>query len=245
MNVAWLLFVTSWQKLEDIDTKGEKPIVYIDDPISSLDNNHIFFVFGLINSEIVNSGAFSQLFISTHNLDFLKYLKRLLPNDKNGNNLERRYFIVERTKQESKIRLMPNYLKSYVTEFNYLFHQVFKCANAPDVAVSDEHDCYYNYANSARKFLEAFLYFKYPNANEKDHTKLVKFFGGDVRSKILIERITNEYSHLAGVFERSLAPVEIPEMKTSAQFILNKINEKDPEQYNSLLESIGNPEVNF
>lgn len=232
-------------KLEDIDTKGEKPIVYIDDPISSLDNNHIFFVFGLINSEIVNSGSFSQLFISTHNLDFLKYLKRLLPRDTNGNDLERRYFIVERNGEESNIRLMPKYLKNYVTEFNYLFHQVFKCANAPDIAGSDEHDCYYNYANSARKFLEAFLYFKYPNANEKDHTKLVKFFGGDVRSKILIERVTNEYSHIAGGFERSMTPVEIPEMKTSAQFILNKINEKDPEQYSALLESIGNPVVNF
>lgn len=240
--VAFCYFMA---KLEDIDTKGEKPIVYIDDPISSLDNNHIFFVFGLINSEIVNSGNFSQLFISTHNLDFLKYLKRLLPKDRDGNNLDRRYFIVERNEQESNIRLMPNYLKNYVTEFNYLFHQVFKCANAPDIAVSDEHDCYYNYANSARKFLEAFLYFKYPNANEKDHSKLVRFFGGDVRSKILIERITNEYSHLAGVFERSITPVEVPEMKTSAQFILNKINEKDPEQYSSLLESIGNPEVNF
>jgi wobble nucleotide-excising tRNase len=240
--VAFCYFMA---KLEDVDTKGEKPIVYIDDPISSLDNNHIFFVFGLINSEIVNSGSFSQLFISTHNLDFLKYLKRLLPKDKDGNNLERKYFIVERNGQESNIRLMPKYLKSYVTEFNYLFHQVFKCANAPDIAGSDEHDCYYNYANNARKFLEVFLYFKYPNANENDQTKLVKFFGGNVRSKILIERITNEYSHLAGDFERSMMPVEIPEMKTSAQFILNKINEKDPEQYSSLLESIGNPEVNF
>jgi wobble nucleotide-excising tRNase len=242
--VAFCYFMA---KLEDIDTKGGKPIIYIDDPISSLDNNHIFFVFSLINSEIVNSGSFSQLFISTHNLDFLKYLKRLFSKDRDGNNLERKYFIVERNEQESNIRLMPNYLKNYVTEFNYLFHQIFKCANAPDIVVSDEHDhdCYYNYANSARKFLEAFLYFKYPNAKVNDNTKLAKFFGGDVRSKSLIERITNEYSHLDGVFERSITPVEIPEMKTSAQFILNKINEKDPEQYNSLLESIGSPEVNF
>jgi wobble nucleotide-excising tRNase len=240
--VAFCYFMA---KLEDIETKGQKPIIYIDDPISSLDSNHIFFVFGLINSEIVNTGFFSQLFISTHNLDFLKYLKRLLPQDEAGNKLERRYFIVERLGLESNIRLMPNYLKSYVTEFNYLFHQVFKCANAPDISLSDEHDCYYNYANSARKFLEAFLYFKYPNANEKDNLKLAKFFGGDIRSKILIERITNEYSHLAGAFERSTTPIDIPEMKTSAQFILNKIHEKDPEQYSSLLESIGNPEVNF
>ncbi len=50
---------------------------------------------------------------------------------------------------------------------------------------------------------------------------------------------------MLGVFERSITPLEIPEMKTSAQFILNKINEKAPDQYNSLLESIGNPIVNF
>lgn len=238
--VAFCYFIA---KLQDIDTKGKKPIIYIDDPVSSLDSNHIFFVFSLINSEIIDSASFSQLFISTHNLDFLKYLKRLLPKDRDGNNLERKYFIIERNKQESNIRLMPNHLKNYVTEFNYLFHQLFKCANAPDIVTSDEHDCYYNYANNARKFLEVFLYFKYPNG--KDKTKLARFFDGDVRSKILIERITNEYSHLTGVLERSITPVEIPEMKTSAQFILNKIKEKDPDQYSALLESIGDPEVNF
>jgi len=64
-------------KLEDIETKGSKPIIWIDDPISSLDSNHIFFVYSLINSEIVAKDDFEQLFVSTHNLDFLKYLKRL------------------------------------------------------------------------------------------------------------------------------------------------------------------------
>ncbi|WP_429373903.1 AAA family ATPase [Paenibacillus sp. DS2015] len=44
----------------------------------------IFFVFGLINSEIIKSGKFKQLFISTHNLDYLKYLKRLLSKDEQG-----------------------------------------------------------------------------------------------------------------------------------------------------------------
>ena len=32
------------EKLEDVETKGSKPIIWIDDPISSLDSNHIFFV---------------------------------------------------------------------------------------------------------------------------------------------------------------------------------------------------------
>lgn len=232
-------------KLHDVETKGHKPVIYIDDPISSLDSNHIFFIFSLINSEIVRSGDFGQLFVSTHNLDFLKYLKRLAPKDIAGKVEERRYFIIESAGAVSTLRLMPGYLKSYVTEFNYLFHQIFKCANAGDVPAENEHDCYYNYGNNARKFLEAFLYYKYPNANEKDLTKLERFFGDDSRSSLLTERIHNEYSHLAGVFERSISPVDVPEMKRSAQFILNKMKEKDSDQYAAFMESIGNPVASF
>lgn len=64
-------------KLEETETKDSNPIIWIDDPISSLDSNHIFFVYSLIKAKIVDNGAFKQLFVSTHNLNFLKYLKRL------------------------------------------------------------------------------------------------------------------------------------------------------------------------
>ena len=60
-----------------INTNGKKPIIWIDDPISSLDSNHIFFMYSLISEKIALNKNFEQLFISTHNLDFLKYLKRL------------------------------------------------------------------------------------------------------------------------------------------------------------------------
>ena len=169
-------------KLEDVDTKGNQPIIWIDDPISSLDANHIFFVYSLINARIVASKKctegeskeferFKQLFISTHNLDFLKYLKRL-PGALD-NNLSQ-YFIIVRSSQTSDITLMPKYLKDYVTEFNFLFHQIYRCANA-QVDSGSNHDCYYNFGNSARKFLEAFLYYKYPNAIKRDD-KLTRFF---------------------------------------------------------------------
>lgn len=233
-------------KLEDIETKGNQPIIWIDDPISSLDANHIFFVYSLINSEIVSPekyeddgeekerDRFKQLFISTHNLDFLKYLKRL-PGA--SNKRKSQYFIINRIEQVSDITLMPRYLKDYVTEFNFLFHQIYKCAHAQ--TESDEnHDCYYNFGNNARKFLEAFLYYKYPNALEKDD-KLTRFFGDDALASSLTDRINNEFSHLAGIFERSVLPVDVPEMKTTANFILRKIKEKDPDQYAALLQSIG------
>ena len=132
---------------------------------------------------------------------------------------------------------MPGYLKDYVTEFNYLFHQIYKCANA-DITADGNHDCFYNFGNNARKFLEAFLYYKYPNAKKYDD-KLLHFFGDDALSSSLTDRINNEYSHLAGVLERSLMPIDVPEMKPAANFILRKIKEKDIDQYNSLLQSIG------
>ena len=69
--------------------------------------------------------------------------------------------------------------------------------------------------------------------------KLLRFFGEDTLATSLTDRINNEYSHLAGVFERSTSPIDVPEMKTTAIFILRKIKEKDPEQYAALLDSIG------
>jgi wobble nucleotide-excising tRNase len=136
-------------KLEDVETKGTKPIIWIDDPISSLDSNHIFFVYSLINAEIIEKQEFEQFFISTHNLDFLKYLKRL-PNALNKNYCD--YLLISREKENSKIKLMPRYLKDYVTEFNYLFHQIYMCSVA-DIDDDDQHNLFYNFANNTRKFL--------------------------------------------------------------------------------------------
>lgn len=221
-------------KLEDVETKGSKPIIWIDDPISSLDSNHIFFVYSLINSEIISKEEFEQIFISTHNLDFLKYLKRL-PSALNKNQCG--YFLISREKEISRIRIMPRYLKDYVTEFNFLFHQIYMCSTA-DADDENQHNLFYNFGNNTRKFLEAFLYYKYPNANDQIE-KLTKFFGDNRQASTMTDRINNEFSHLEGLFERSMTPIDIPEMKKTATFLLDKIKEKDNEQYEALLLSIG------
>lgn len=221
-------------KLEDVETKGSKPIIWIDDPISSLDSNHIFFVYSLINAEIIAKQEFEQIFISTHNLDFLKYLKRL-PSALNKKHSA--YFLITRENETSKIKLMPRYLKDYVTEFNFLFHQIYMCSTT-DTDDENQHNLFYNFGNNTRKFLEAFLYYKYPNANDQIE-KLTKFFGDNRQASTMTDRINNEFSHLEGLFERSMTPIDIPEMKKTATFILDKIKEKDSEQYDALLMSIG------
>ena len=233
-------------KLEDIESKGKELIVYIDDPVSSLDSNHIFFVFSLIESVLANpeknsngsnSYRYKQLFISTHNLDFLKYLKRLSRPKENHGGTE--FFLIEKEELSSNLRLMPRYLKDYQTEFIYLFHQIYKCKDAKPS--EENHEVSYNFGNNLRKFLEAYLFYKYPHIDDNSDKleRLCKFFGNDITTTVLTNRVSNELSHLEGIFDRSMKPIEVPELSKVANFVLDTIREKDKEQYDSLLKSIG------
>lgn len=225
--VAFAYFVA---KLDDIETVSKKPIIWIDDPISSLDANHVFFIFSLIDQQIVSKQEWVQLFISTHNLDFLRYLKRL-HTDK-----QRAWFLLERQNEQSYLHCMPKYMKEHVTEFNYLFHQIYKCSQATE---NENHELFYNFGNNARKFLEAYLYYKYPD-NETNclHKKMKRFFSNEYAATT-IDRIDNELSHLEGLIERGMTISDYAEMKKCAQFILDAIKDKDQEQYNAFCESIG------
>lgn len=225
-------------KLDDVATSGQKPIIWIDDPISSLDSNHIYFIFNLIVSKIAKTGCFSQLFISTHNLDFLKYLNRLKSYhlDKNGKQTaaSKAYFLIERIGNHSSIQALPQYLKSNATEYNYLFSQIYKVSQC--VAVTDDnYDMLYSFGNSARKFLEMYLYFKYPT-DEDLLPKLKRFFDPEDVPPILINRLLNEDSH-GPTPENSLRTGIDPETIPVAKKILQLL-QKDSEQYSAFMESI-------
>ena len=235
--IAFCYFVA---KLDDIETKGRKPIIWIDDPVSSLDDNHIFFTFSLIDSKIVKPKQYEQLFISTHNMDFLKYLKRI-SNDFTGKGTSKRkireFFLIERKNEVSNISVMPTYMQKYITEFNYLFHQIYKCAKT-DTTDDENYQDFYNFGNNARKFLEIFLFYRYPSKDDKN--RMEWFFGRDSIPQIMTDRINNEYSHLSGSLERGAHPVEatVPEMHRVASLILNRIKKIDDNQYRALLDSI-------
>lgn len=229
-----LAFCYFLAKLDDTNTRDSKPIIWIDDPISSLDGNHIFFVYSLLNTEIVAAKKFEQLFVSTHNLEFLKYLKRI--DGKDERNDKKGYFIVVRNDKSSTIKTLPKYLKKYVTEFNYLFHQIYKCAEIEEVD-DKNYVTFYSFANNVRKFLEIYLYYKFPDQGMTKET-LGLFFGEEKIPAVLTDRINNEYSHLCGVFERGSMPIEVPEMRTAARQIIERLKE-DNEQYSALLNSIG------
>lgn len=237
-----LAFCYFLAKLDDVATKDSKPIIWIDDPISSLDGNHIFFIYSLLNAEVVEKGKFAQLFVSTHNLDFLKYLRMLNGKyiDPAGSgklkSYQKDFFVVIRQGKFSTIQSMPDYLKKYITEFNYLFHQIYKCANVESVNDAN-FNSFYNFANNARKFFEIYLYYKYPDQTS-DEDKLKLFFGDEKIPAVLVDRINNEFSHLKGCFESGSIPIDVPEMQTAARQIIDRLKQ-DNEQFSSLMRSVG------
>lgn len=214
--------------------------IFIDDPISSLDNNHIFFLYSLIDTEIAKSKKYYQLFISTHNLDFLKYLKRLSIIGFKDNVAH--YLIERRQKKNEKNSLiikMPEHLKDYITEFNYLFKEIYfyyKTINGERVQqINNTYNTFYNLPNNIRKFLEYYLFYKYPNT-DSPLDNLDKLFSFEVPS--LLNRVVNELSHLTHI-DRGWTPIDVSEAEECVKIVIDKIKEKDIEQFNALLQSIG------
>ena len=226
-------------QLKDIGAIS-KLVIYIDDPISSLDSNHIFFMFSLVDTVIAKTAKYAQLFISTHSLDFLKYLKKLKPPG--GEKVA--YFLLEsRSKDYSRCSIltdMPNYLKEFVTEFNYLFFQIHKAytyaKNEGELNEDERHSQIYSFSNNLRKFLECYLFYRFPNTKDPLNDNLEKFFKGNIPS--LVNRIVNEYSHLTQL-ERGLRPLEFSEISDCAEIVLRQLHQADEEQYKALCDSVG------
>lgn len=243
--IAFCYFIARMEDEMSDEQNANKLIIYIDDPISSLDNNHIFFMFSLIESVLAKPSKFSQLFISTHNLDFLSYLRRLtIPKFKNAPQDKEKdsviHFLVERKgKCNSNLCLVPDYFKKYVTEFNYLFGQIYQCSTADDATIANSYQ--YDFSNNMRKFLEGYLFYRYPSHNLSLNKKLNKFFDNDTITVNLINRVVNEYSHLEDNFDRSIKPIDLDIIKSIATTVLEQIKAKDPDQYASLCDSVNMP----
>jgi len=232
-------------KMEDEleSTDSQELVIYIDDPVSSLDNNHIFFMFSLIETIITKDKKYKQLFISTHNLDFLKYIKRLtIPRDEDNRELIN-HFIVEKRKRKNEYRCflskIPSYLRDYITEYNFLFNEIYKIARPftkgdRKICLENNFNTFYNLPNNMRRFLECYLFYRYPNTDEP-LKYLNKLFNDNI--PVQVSRVVNEYSHLTQG-DRGTIIMDVPEAEYVARKIIEAIIIKDIHHYEALCESI-------
>lgn len=227
---------------------ANKLVVFIDDPISSLDSSHIFFMYSLIETVFIKKLCFGQLFVSTHNLEFLKFMKRFRPVVTTGSKTIQKYVIVKLGKgitddYRCEIRQMPDYLSRYMTEYNFLFEQIYEIAKLnseeEQVLYAEQFTLYYNIGNNMRKFLECYLFNRYPNAEEPLRAHLDKLFDDHVPSQV--NRVVNEYSHLVWA-ERGMRVMDAQEVVTAAREILKALRTKDWDHYKTLCQSVNKDE---
>lgn len=197
--IAFTYFIT---KLRDKSNNYSNLIVFIDDPISSLDSKHLFNTFSLIKNQFYafvprngdnppqHNCTCNQLFISTHNYELLNLVKEWFSKVKLA---DRSFHIVERLSNEhidkSLILDMPDTILKYQSEYMFLFDKIKLFKKNP--SQTSEH--LYNMPNIVRRFLEIYLSFKYlSTANIDENIGLL------VRDPIECEKVrkfVHYYSH--------------------------------------------------
>ncbi|HEM4256051.1 TPA: AAA family ATPase, partial [Streptococcus suis] len=226
--IAFAYYIARLESLS-VEEK-EKTILFIDDPISSLDENNIFYIYNLI-FRLLEKKEFLQYFLSTHNLDFLKYTNKF-PGKNNKD-----YYLIEKIKEaentpsKSYIKKLPKYLSNKVTEFVFLFEQIYRVATEQEN--ENNFSVFYNFPNNGRKFIETLLYFKYPDYKTNNDDKINSYFGNE--NAAFIQRINNEYSHGEDRFDRTRNPINTSEFIHDARIILSALYQNDSEQFKSFL----------
>jgi wobble nucleotide-excising tRNase len=161
--IAFCYFLTA---LNSEGRKIKDLIIVLDDPISSLDARAMTHVVSTIRQNFENP---TQLFVLTHNLDFMREIKKwLYPKNKESRNKDKEhkvfagFFFIETGildgKRSSTIVELPRLIREYDSEYHYLYSLVKALAENPN----DTEKFAYLMPNAIRKILEIFLAFKIP-----------------------------------------------------------------------------------
>lgn len=194
--IAFSFFLTKLLELDDF----EKSIIYIDDPISSLDNNHIFqinalikeFCFKNISTDQNNEQfvpKFNQLFFSTHNFEFFNLLREL-PFRKGD---QRSLYLVKRfSSDESTIEELPKSYKNYISEYQYLFSRLYQFYESDN---KNDYETLMGIPNAVRRFVELYTYSRLPGHRDNSTVdkRAAKLWGTNESKRIL--KVFHYFSH--------------------------------------------------
>jgi len=217
--IAFSYFLT---RLEDKDTDISKAIVFIDDPISSLDSNHLYNTFALLQAKL---SSCHQLIVSTHNHEFFNLIKEWFKDNKDKSSFYLNERITKNGDEVSDIRELPTTLLKYKSEYHFLFSKIKAFADNP----RSDYESLYQLPNIVRRFLEAFIGFKYSTGLGKGLERII-----DKESdRIKVERFVHKFSHQRDL-NRSLGFCDSSECKTIMDIILKAVKSKDSEHYKTL-----------
>ncbi|AMY01614.1 hypothetical protein A4R29_20605 [Mesorhizobium ciceri biovar biserrulae] len=234
--IAFCYFIT---KLLENGNNLSQTIVYIDDPISSLDAHHLLHVCAFIRTIFYrfNEGApkparheclARQLFISTHSHEFFNLMLDWMR--KMTDQMYRTY-LVERTDANglvaSKIIPCPDSIQKYRSEYLYIFHQIAGYAENPQ----NDHQIIFNLGNMARRFIEGYASFKF-----LEHVNIDSSIDRLITDPVDAERARKFMHFYSHTLSRS-AGMRLPDMSEAqaiVTLILDAVRNHDPVHYGSL-----------
>jgi len=223
-----IAFVYFTVQLKDENFDVDNGIVVIDDPISSLDANSQYQAFSFLKTA---AGSAKQLFVFTHNFDFLK----LLLNWQKGNDAGRhaQYFMVNNEysvtdgSRKAFLDKLDADLQKFESEYHYLFDMIYRYQSDGTIANA------YKMPNIARKVLDNFLMFRIPSS-ESTYKRLERLDFDD-QKKAAIYKFVNDQSHITG---SGFDPALVPEAQKNIGYLLELMQTTFPEHYSILEESL-------
>jgi wobble nucleotide-excising tRNase len=231
--IAFAFFLT--KLLEDDDFSDV--IVYIDDPISSLDSNHIFQVYSILRAmffeyvKLPNAKGewktrCKQLFVSTHNFEFFQLL-----NDIPG---EKCFYLTKRVSPTSATFVnLPLSMARYTSEYHYLFHLLYNYHHSPNKADAEH---LLALPNAARRFIELYTYAKLPLGRKVAvDERAERLWGEEASARIL--KVLHHFSHLQSI-ERLMANTDLVSDIDGAITALMEQLQTDTAHYDALVEAV-------
>lgn len=229
--------------------KGHKTlknvIVYIDDPISSLDSNHVFQVYAILKNLFFEKAsdaqgnakwvtACQQLFISTHNFEFFEMLKKLpidrqKPTQADG----ARYYLIKRISATASTMVdLPASLRQYTSEYHYLFSVIHAFSEHP---TKDDVAQLLALPNALRRFVELYTYMRLPLADTNVETRLGLLVGSEKAMRVT--QLLHHFSHLETVDRVSSHTQVVSAISPVVEELMDLLR-ADEQHFNALMASV-------
>lgn len=235
--IAFSYFLTKLQELKPAEF--ENMIVYIDDPISSLDANHIFQVNAAIKAVFFGKDSQGkwvtlcrQFFLSTHNFQFFDLVREIDPKTKPRAQL---YFLRKVSSEQSVFGDMPNSLQKYSSEYHFLFEEILKFKSCQDKSA---YEGLMLLPNAVRRFAELYTYSRIPvdiDGPSVDR-RAEALFGPEQAKRIL--KVLHYFSHGNNIEKFASNNELIFDLEHATNDLLLEIETKDPLHWKALMDAV-------
>lgn len=238
--IAFAFFMTKLRELDDLS----QAVIWIDDPISSLDSNHIFQLNAIINEAFFHK-AFKangdkeqwttrckQIFFSTHNFEFFSLLRDLKPTKSNAAKL----FLVKKVSQQSSTFMdMPKSMSGYSSEYHFLYDVLHQFDKSPD---KTDIKTLMLLPNAVRRFMELYTYSKYPDGKDIPvDGRAERIFGAEKAKRIL--KVFHYFSHANNIEQISKNNDLMCDIEGAVADLMKHLTEMDPVHLEALNAAVG------